>query len=380
MSRSSPNITVMQIEAELQALANSGNLRSIPVADSSPLLVDLSSNDYLGLASDVELHEKFFAETPVGQLRMGSSASRLLGACQSVYSALEADIASAYGHGRAALLFNSGYHANVGLVSALSDASTLIVADRLVHASIIDGIKLGGAQFVRFRHNDYDHLKQILETKAAQFSTVLIIAESVYSMDGDRADTARLASLKALHPGALLYIDEAHAVGVCGPAGLGVCARQNSLQHIDILVGTMGKALASSGAFAVMSPAVREFMVNKARPLIFSTALSPAQVLWSRFVWNHALGADSLRDKLGCLCRQLALAVPGAEPSHIRPLIMGSADRAVQASRTLLQHGYKVLPIRRPTVPPGTERLRFSLSADIDPASLQSLASIIKTL
>ncbi len=370
----------MEIEAELRALGESGNLRSLPSHDSPAGLVDLSSNDYLGLAEDMALRERFFAETPVSALRMGSSASRLLGACQEPYARLEGDIASAYGHGRAALLFNSGYHANVGLVSALSDSSTLIVADRLVHASIIDGIKLGGADFTRFRHNDYSHLQQILESKARQYKSVLIVAESVYSMDGDRADIGRLAALKLLHPNALLYIDEAHAVGVCGPGGLGLSARDGCTEAVDILVGTLGKALASSGAFAVMSPAMRQFMINKARPLIFSTALSPAQVEWSRFVWQYALGADTLRSQLNTLCIKLAEAIPGGEPSHIRPLIIGDATRAVEASQRLLGYGYKVLPIRRPTVPPGTERLRFSLSTAVAPHALEALPIILNTL
>lgn len=366
----------MNIEQTLQDLKASGNLRRIPEEAVSGI-VDLSSNDYLGIAEDTQLREDFFAKCSPRDLLMSSSASRLLGACQAPYSAFEHHLASDYGHGRSALLFNSGYHANTGLVSALADKSTLILADRLVHASIIDGIKLSGAPFARFAHNDYEHLQRLLETKGRDYTNVLIIVESVYSMDGDIADIARIADIKKMHPGALLYVDEAHAVGVLGPGGLGETARLELIPEVDIIVGTLGKALASMGAFAILSPSMREFMVNKARSLIFSTALPPAQILWSQHVWEYMLGADSLREKLTNLTRLLADAIPGGKPSHIRPLIVGDANKAVELSHKLLESGFKVLPIRTPTVPPGTERLRFSLSASIEPEKLKSLKSVI---
>lgn len=367
----------MDIEATLSELETSGNLRRIP-AEESGRIVDLSSNDYLGVAADKALRERFFAETPAEKLVMSSSASRLLGACQKPYSDFEAQLSHDYGHGRSALLFNSGYHANTGLVSAIADKSTLILADRLVHASIIDGIKLSGAPFARFAHNDYEHLKRLLQTKAADYNTVLIIVESVYSMDGDSADLGQIAELKKLHRNALLYVDEAHAVGIHGPGGLGETARLGLTDDVDIIVGTLGKALASMGAYAILTPRLREFMVNKARSLIFSTALPPVQILWSLFVWRHITEADSLRDKLMHLSELLAKAIPGGAPSHIRPLITGDPVKAVQLSKQLLADGFKVLPIRTPTVPPGTERLRFVLSASIDAADIQRLSGVLQ--
>lgn len=366
----------MQIEQTLDSLRATGNLRAIPT-EAPGGVTDLSSNDYLGLGADRRLREEFFGLYDPADLAMTSSASRLLVGSQQAYASLERILAASYGHGRVALMFNSGYHANTGLVSALADKSTLIVADKLIHASVIDGIRLSGAPFERFRHNDYGHLQRILEGKARDYASVLIIAESIYSMDGDRADLPRLAALKKLHPGAMLYVDEAHAVGVLGPGGLGESARTGTLGDVDILVGTLGKALASMGAYAIVSPVVREFLVNKARSLIFSTALPPVQALWSEFVWRKAIAADDRRRALETLAQKLAAIIPGGEPSHIRPLITGSAAKALEMSARLLDGGYKVLPIRTPTVPPGTERLRFSLSADINPDALDKLSTLL---
>jgi len=369
----------MNVEATLDDLEAQGNLRRLPdEADAG--IIDLSSNDYLGLGEDDNLRESFFASHIPAELLMTSSASRLLAGHQKSYSALEHELAASYGHGREALLFNSGYHANTGLVSAIADKSTLILADRLVHASIIDGMKLSGAPFVRFAHNDYDHLARLMQSKGKDYVNILIIAESIYSMDGDHANIGRLVEIKKSHPGAMLYVDEAHAVGVLGPGGLGEVAACDAIDDVDIIVGTFGKALASMGAYAIMSPTLRCFMVNKARSLIFSTALPPAQVEWSRHTWQHSLEADSARQRLAKLAEKLAKIIPGNEPSHIRPLIIGSAAKALEASAQLLEGGYKVLPIRTPTVPPSTERLRFSLSAAINPDKLTNLAGLISRI
>ena len=365
-----------RIEKTLEELSASGNLRAIP-GDTAAGLVDLSSNDYLGLAVRDDLRDAFLGECGGRLPLMTSSASRLLAGSQSSYDRFESLLRDLYG--APALTFNSGYHANTGLVSSLADRSTLIVADRLVHASIIDGIKLSGAPFVRFRHNDYDHLEKILVDKGRDYNEILIIAESVYSMDGDRADIGRLVDIKRSTPGAMLYIDEAHAVGVEGRHGLGMVEDAGLVGDVDVIVGTLGKALASVGAYAVVSPLIRRFVVNKARSLIFSTALPPVNMLWSAFIMERVPSMTAERDRLRSLGRRLA-AILRLDRSHIAPLVVGNPRDAVALSARLADEGFKVLPIRVPTVPPGTDRLRFSLSAALDPRDLDRLEETLERL
>lgn len=366
-----------KIEKTLDELSASGNLRAIP-GDTPAGLVDLSSNDYLGLAVRDDLRDAFLDECGGRLPLMTSSASRLLAGSQSSYDRFESLLRDLYG--APALTFNSGYHANTGLVSSLADRSTLVVADRLVHASIIDGIKLSGAPFVRFRHNDYDHLEKILADKGRDYSDILIIAESVYSMDGDRADIGRLVDIKRSTPGALLYIDEAHAVGVEGRHGLGMVEDAGLVGDVDVIVGTLGKALASVGAYAVVSPLIRRFVVNKARSLIFSTALPPANMLWSAFIMERVPSMTAERDRLRSLGRRLAAILRLDRSSHIAPLVVGNPHDAVALSARLVDEGFKVLPIRVPTVPPGTDRLRFSLSAALDLHALDRLEKTLERL
>lgn len=354
------------IDAALAKLEAEGNLRSIPSDGTASGSVDFTSNDYLGIAARADLQEEFFASAEPSALHMSASASRLLARRQKAFTAFEKDLSEAYG-GRAALIFNSGYHANTGLVSALSAKGTVILADKLVHASIIDGIRLGGAPFERFRHNDIAHLSRLAQKAVAERLRPLIIAESIYSMDGDRADIDGLAEVKRSCPGAMLYIDEAHAVGVAGDAGRGLCFSSQSFADIDIIIGTLGKALASTGAFAIMNGNVRRYAVNRARSLIFSTALPPICVEWSRFIFGKALGMDSERKHLTGISQRMATILSGygvhAEPSHILPYLVGNPRKAVELSARFAEEGIDVLPIRTPTVPPGTDRLRLSLSA-----------------
>lgn len=371
----------MRYDELLSRLKTEGNFRSIPVPDRRKDLVDLSGNDYLGLACDQSLRLSFLSEVISRDIPLSSSASRLLAACQEEYIRLEELLSSLYG-GRRVLLHNSGYHANTGLVSALaSDGDTLIVADKLVHASIIDGIVLSKAPFERFRHNDYRHLRSILARKAGDFGRVIIISESVFSMDGDRADIDTLAEIRSEHANALLYIDEAHAFGVCGPSGLGCVMESAKRDMVDVIIGTFGKAAASVGAFSAMSAELRDIAVNRARSFIFSTALPPFNVAWTRYVVERLADFEPQRRKLQSLAGLLAEAIPQAgEPSYIRPLICGCPRKAAALSARLLDEGFKVLPIRTPTVPPGTERLRFSLSAAIDEDSILRLGKILSGL
>lgn len=355
---------------QLQQLAAAGNLRTIP-AGTPEGVCDLSSNDYLGLAEEPGLADAFLAATDITAASLTSSASRLLAPRQTAYEALEQTLARMYG--RPALLFNSGYHANVGVVQALADRRTLILADRLVHASVIDGIRLSGAVFERFRHNDVAHLEQLVARRRADFDRLLVIVESVYSMDGDTAPLEALAELRDRTPGMMLYVDEAHAVGVCGPQGLGLAAALRHPEKADIVVGTLGKALASAGAYVICPEVLRSYFINRSRSLIFSTALPPLQALWSKYILETMAGMDDRREHLRRLGSLLARFTGCSHHGHIQPLVTGSSESALALSRRLLDIGYKVLPIRTPTVPPGTERLRFSLSAALSCEAIQGL-------
>lgn len=351
------------IENILSQLEASGNFRKIPEGISESC-VDFTSNDYLGLARRNDIQEAFLNKQVKLGTSLTSSASRLLAGSQQSYSDLENDIATDYGHNRKALIFNSGYHANTGLIAALAQPGVTILADKLVHASIIDGIKLSGAPFARFRHNDATHLDRLASKAYTEGNRLLIIAESVYSMDGDFAPIDDIIEVKKKYPGSMLYIDEAHAVGVVGRCGLGLACDK---ADVDVIVGTFGKALASVGAYAVMSPELRDFAINKARSLIFSTAIPPINVEWTRVMWDISKKMNAERLHLSDLGRHLASALSqmgfNVAPSHIIPITVGSSDRAVALSRQLRNEGFEVLPIRTPTVPPGTERLRVSLSA-----------------
>jgi 8-amino-7-oxononanoate synthase len=368
------------ISNTLEQLRISGNLRAIPTPGNGNGCIDLSSNDYLGLAAHPELQEEFLSEAENCKSPFTSSASRLLAAKQEDFYALEALISNLYS--RSVLLFNSGYHANVGTVSALASEGTMILADKLVHASIIDGIVLSRAKFLRFAHNDLDALARLLEKHASSYERILVVVESVYSMDGDQCDIDKLIDLKEQYPNVMLYVDEAHAFGVLGTHGLGLVQSNPRRDSVDVIIGTLGKAAASSGAFVATTAEIREYLVNRARSFIFSTAIPPIVCRWSHFMIEKIITMDNERKALRQLTIETAkilspYSTNEITPSHIMPMIIGDAARTVAISKRLLENGVKVLPIRTPTVPPGTERLRFSLSASLTTSDLQCLRSAL---
>lgn len=363
----------------LDRLKSEGNFRTVPEG-TAPDILDFSTNDYLGLALRTDLRAAFFADPERSGASLTSSASRLLAADQLHYTRFENYLRDRYG--REALIFNSGYHANTGMLQALaSEGDTLIVADKLVHASMIDGITLSKAPMRRFRHNDMTHLERILVAEAKNHARVLIAVESVYSMDGDSAPLSDIIHLKRLVPNAILYVDEAHGLGVCGPRGLGLCEAlpADERREVDVMIGTLGKACASAGAFAILSDQLRHVAVNRARSFIFSTALPPLSCEWSMWMMENMERMDAERRHIAALAERLHDGLEALAPgrtgtaSHIQPLIIGSAGRTVSLSKRLLKRGVKVLPIRTPTVPPGTERLRISVSAACTEADIDTL-------
>lgn len=374
--------------ALLQQLSASGQLRSLPeivhhdnlIEKEGKVMLNLSSNDYLGLASRRDLRDKFLDELRETNLPLSSSSSRLLTGNFTAYTQLEQLMAERFGR-EAALLFNSGYHANTGILPALTDKQTLVLADKLVHASIIDGILLSGTSFQRYRHNDFKHLEQLLHKAISAYDRVIIVTESIFSMDGDVADLRRLADLKKQYPNVWLYVDEAHAIGVRGETGLGVAEETGCLSDIDLLVGTFGKALASMGAYLICSRTIREYLINTMRPFIFSTALPPAQIAWTQFLFERLPDLSAERLHLSQISRTLskALVNRGGEisASHIIPWIVGKNDACLQEAESVQRHGFYCLPVRPPTVPKGTARIRFSLTANIRDEDISRLTAYL---
>lgn len=348
-------------------------------------MLNMSSNDYLGLANNEALRQAFFTQYQDQLPALTSSSSRLLTGSFPIYDELESLMAQAFGR-ETALLFNSGYHANIGILPALADKKTLIVADKLVHASMIDGIRLAQCEFVRFRHHDYAHLEQILQKNDRTFERIIVVTESVFSMDGDCADLTQLVALKQRYPQVMLYVDEAHAIGVLGENGLGLAEQQGCINQIDILVGTFGKALGSMGAYVICDQVIRDYLVNKMRPLIFSTALPPFNVAWTHFVFQQLPHLQAERAHLALLSQHLRQAivdifqVPMPSESCIVPYILGDNELTVRTAQHLQQQGYYCLPIRPPTVPKGTSRIRFSLTADMQVAEVEQFIACLQEL
>lgn len=380
---------IEQMQHELQELKEHSNLRRLPqiVHDGREVevnglrMLNLSSNDYLGLAADRELREEFLGTLNPDSFIPTSSSSRLLTGNFSVYEELEAELVNLFGT-EAALVFNSGYHANTGILPAVSDTQTLIIADKLVHASIIDGIRLSAARCIRYRHNDLSQVERLLKEHHTDYRQIIIVTESIFSMDGDEADLKELVRLKQCYDNVLLYVDEAHAFGVRGKKGLGCAEEVGCIKEIDFLVGTFGKAAASTGAYIVCQKTIREYLVNRMRTLIFTTALPPVNIAWTLFIVKKLPAMQKRREHLShisCLLREALQAKGFTCPSvsHIVPMVIGPSADTVLRAEELQRHGFYALPVRPPTVPEGTSRIRFSLTAEVKEEEIRELINEI---
>lgn len=375
-----------RLGGELSRLRAEGNYRSLSEARQEGLFVEvggrkmynLSSNDYLGLASDLALRAGFLRGLTPESAVFSSSSSRLLTGTFPSHRRLERQLAGLYGR-EAALVASCGYHINAGIIPAIGHGRMLVLADKLVHASLIDGIRLSAARSIRFRHNDYAHLERLLARYSSSYESVLVITESIFSMDGDEADLPRLVALKKKYPNVLLYVDEAHAVGLRGMHGLGCAEEQGCMADIDFLVGTLGKALASAGAFVLCDRVVYDYLVNKMRTFIFTTALPPWQMDWTSFLLERLPSWDGRRRRLRAMgsflrgeLRRKGYACPSS--SHILPLVAGESRRAEELALRLQDAGFYVLPVRPPSVPEGTARVRISLTASLPDEAVEKLA------
>ena len=357
---------------EFEKLCASGQLRELKTSRRAGKFIeingmrylDFGSNDYLGIAARKDLQTEFFDSLNCeNEFIFGGTASRLLTGNHEDYEIAEVAIGAEYG--RACLMFNSGYHANTGVIPVIAGKGDLILCDKLAHASIIDALKLGDAKWLRFAHNDVAHLRKLLLEHRANFKRVLIVTESLFSMDGDTAPLAELVQLKNEFD-AILYLDEAHAFGVCGERGLGIAEEFGLMNEVDFIMCTLGKALAGEGAFVISSAQWRDMFVNKARSLIFTTSLPPINLKWTAFIFARILKMQSERAVLKKLSetfrRELAdFSILGER--HIAPLLVGESAKALEFSKALAAAGIWAPAVRPPTVPPNGARLRFSLSA-----------------
>ena len=337
-------------------------------------VINAASNDYLALAGDPRIARA--AAMALGEYGVGAGASRLILGNHRRHVALEQAIAD-WLRCAGVRLFNSGYAANIGVLTSLLRSGDVVFSDALNHASIIDGCRLSRADVAVFPHLDLEALEQQLKARTGRRR--IVVSETLFSMDGDIADVAELADLCHRHDAALI-LDEAHAIGVWGPEGRGIAAEAGITP--DVLIGTCGKALGSFGAFVATSASIAALLWNRARSFVFSTALPPmvpASVQAAIEIVRSTDG-DERRRNLVARAQQLRERLPGiggAPTSAIAPLIVGDDQRVMQVSSALLEERVFIQGIRPPTVPEGTARLRISLSAGHSAGDIATLANAV---
>ena len=363
----------------LESLKNNSHFRNIKNFDNKDekyiyyngqKLINLSSNNYLGLADNRKITEEFLTEVG-SKYSFGSASSRLLTGTLPVYKELEDLISNLFGKEKT-LLFNSGYHANVGINSCIAGKGDAIFSDKLNHASIIDGMRLSESKFFRYPHKNMEALEKLLLRERHNFNNAIIVSESVFSMDGDIADIEKLVELKEKY-NCILVLDEAHAFGVFGQRGLGVTEALGITDKVDLIVGTFGKAIGSMGAFATGSQTLIDYLTNKARSFIFSTALPPINIAFSKWIIENKLPQTFEKRQ-----KMLAIGEKAGSESHIIPVIIGGNKETVDVCDILFHNGFFTLPIRPPTVPEGTSRLRLSLTTDITEKEIFDAISLAK--
>jgi 8-amino-7-oxononanoate synthase len=361
------------VQTELESLRNKGLYRSLRCVegDQAPTLlidgrevINFSSNNYLGLANHPALREA--AKAAIDRYGCGSGASRLISGNMTLHEELEGKIAQLKGT-EAALVFNSGFQANTGVIPVLVGEGDVILSDALNHASIIDGCRLSRAKIVVYKHGDVDELERGLKNSLPS-SRKLIVTESLFSMDGDEAPLADIVSLAERH-GAMVMVDEAHATGVCEPNGAGIVAKLGLGDGVLVQMGTLGKALGGFGAYIAGGKLLRELLINRCRSFIFTTSLPPAVMAMAIAAIDLIEQEPERRQALRNNCQLLRGALEslgyslGTSRSQILPLMIGDATQCMKLSEDLLQRGIFAQGIRPPTVPAGTSRLRITLMA-----------------
>lgn len=361
------------IQDELQAIKDASLYRRLRrvESDQGPTLIldgreviNFSSNNYLGIANHPNLGAA--AKQAIERYGCGSGASRLISGNMALHEELEAKLAEFKGT-EAALVFNSGFQANTGLLSTLAGEGDVIFSDALNHASIIDGCRLSRANTIVYAHGDLDQLEAALE-RTANSRRKLIVTESIFSMDGDEAPLAGIVDLAEKHD-AVVMVDEAHATGLFGANGAGIVAKLNLGERVLVQMGTLGKALGGFGAYVAGSRSLRELLINRCRSFIFTTSLPPAVMAMAIAAIDLVQSEPERRELLWRNCRRLSEGLRargfhlGVSASPILPLIIGEAGKCMRFSEQLLSQGIFAQGIRPPTVPEGTSRLRITVMA-----------------
>jgi len=364
-----------RIEQELLELTENSLYRSVPEFRPNMGMIDCSTNSYLNLDNNIIIEDT--ANSMVNS-SAGNLASRLIRSGSPLFSELERELAHWKGT-ESALLFNSGYTANTGILQAIARRGTVVFSDRLNHASIVDGILLSGAKMVRYEHNNvYD-----LEAKINEYPDAekIIVTDALFSMDGDIADLVRIAQI-ANSCNALFMVDEAHSSGIYGHAGSGLVRELQLNEYVDITVGTLSKAISGIGGYFAGSSLLRNYLINKSRPFMYSTALPESCLARNlaavRYIRHHPrIGAELL--ELAHEFREALISMGyniGGSVSYIIPIITGSAEKAVELSDYLLKQNIIAPAIRTPTVPAGQSRVRISLHHGI---TRDEMAHLINT-
>ena len=385
------------IEQQLQHLESNDLLRRLATRESPPVaglvqidgqqFINFGSNDYLGIAASEEMVNA--VNHYVSQLGWGAGASPLVNGRGTLHRRLEQELAD-FEETEAALLFPTGYAANVGTICSLVGKSDIVFSDELNHASIIDGCRLSGAQIVVYRHNDMEHLESLLTESKSSAGRRLIVTDGLFSMDGDLAPVPKLVEL-AQQFDAMLMVDEAHATGVFGDQGRGVCEHFGIEQQVDVCVGTLSKALGSLGGFIVGPQSLIDWVCNRARTYVFSTAqpeaIAGASLAALKIVREQPqrrerllLNAETLRAKLADAGFEIGSTKSQVIPSQIIPILLGESTKAIQWSDGLRQRGMYVPAIRPPSVPDGNSRLRISLSSEHTDAHIDELFKVLVEL
>lgn len=355
------------IQKELNLFREEKRFRSLSTKERT--YTNFSSNDYLGLANREDLRKEFYA-MQTKNLPLSSSSSRLIDGSYEIVMQLENRLEQIY-H-RAALCYNSGFDANSSLIETLFSKESLILTDRLNHASIYDGILASRAKFLRYAHLDMEALERLLEKYHKVYEDIVIISETIYSMDGDCADLETLVRLKKQY-GTQLFIDEAHSYGV---HSYGLAYEKNLVEEIDYLVLPLGKAGASMGAYVLCQREVKDYLINKSRKFIYSTALPPINHAWNLFLCNKMPSFTKERtdlfEKQKLFYHLLKEEnVSSSSTTHIVSILIGENEKASLLSQKLYQKGFLVQAIKEPTVPKGSARLRVSLSSDIPDSEIR---------